>query len=36
MITAYWVSVAIFWVAGLALWNKTYPKPKRKGGEGDA
>jgi hypothetical protein len=33
MITAYWIAVAVFWAAGLVLWNRIYPKPKRKGGE---
>lgn len=36
MITAYWIAVAVFWITGLALWNKIYPKPNRKGGEGNA
>ncbi len=31
MLTAYWIAVAVFWAAGLTLWNKLYPKPK--GGE---
>lgn len=38
MMTAYWIGVAVFWIAGLTLWNKIYPKPKpkRKGEEGNA
>lgn len=34
MMTAYWIGVAVFWIAGLALWNKIYPK--RKGEDGNA
>jgi len=33
MLTAYWIAVAVFWIVGLTLWNKLYPKPKTKGGE---
>lgn len=34
--TAYWIGVAVFWAVGLTLWNRIYPKPKRKGEEGNA
>jgi hypothetical protein len=26
MITFYWISIAVFWVIGLVVWNKLYPK----------
>lgn len=35
MLTAYWIGVVVFWIAGLTLWNKLYPKPN-KGGERNA
>lgn len=28
MFTAYWIGIAIFWIGGLLLWNKLYPKQK--------
>lgn len=28
MFTAYWIGAAIFWISGLILWNKLYPKRK--------
>ena len=34
MFTVYWIGIAIFWIAGLTLWNKIYPKQKGETNDG--
>lgn len=26
MFTSFWVAVGVFWVIGLVIWNRVYPK----------
>jgi len=33
MLTTYWIAIAVFWIVGLIVWNKIYPKQKK--GESD-
>jgi len=28
MFQAYWIGIVIFWIVGLVIWNKMYPKKK--------
>ncbi|MBM7570390.1 hypothetical protein JOC48_000868 [Aquibacillus albus] len=29
MFTFYWISILVFWIVGLTVWNKLYPKSER-------